>query len=241
MRRQKGTVWCDRAQPEDPRLQKKKMDAKQQAYLELHGGVGAGRTVPLSSNKIRHQNGKGPVGYSHSTLVGATVPQRLLANEVGDGEDDHSSEGGVFHRRTGSGRSSMGSITRFPSGYQRPQQGKTPPNENSDIPEAVETPGNASGKLNMAKQSSENSDVIGADKDSDNGKNIITGGGTSNDEELEDGFGEFSDMTAPNAAVSAAMRAKRAEELRRRGSVDDRTTSLTGGVKLYIANPDLSD
>jgi hypothetical protein len=93
----------------------------------------------------------------------------------------------------------------------------------------------------MAKQSSENSDVIGADKDSDNGKNIITGGGTSNDEELEDGFGEFSDMTAPNAAVSAAMRAKRAEELRRRGSVDDRTTSLTGGVKLYIANPDLSD
>ncbi|KAN0078697.1 hypothetical protein V8E54_005210 [Elaphomyces granulatus] len=217
MRRQKGTVWCDRAQPEDPRLQKKKMDAKQQAYLELHGGVGAGRTVTLSSNKIRHQNGKGPVGYSHSTLVGATVPQRLLANEVGDGEDDHSSEGGVFHRRTGSGRSSMGSISRFPSGYQRPQQGKTPPNENTDIPEAVETPGNASGKLNMAKQSSENSD------------------------ELEDGFGEFSDMTAPNAAVSAAMRAKRAEELRRRGSVDDRTTSLTGGVKLYIANPDLSD
>jgi len=92
--------------------------------------------------------------------------------------------------------------------------------------------------LNMAKQSSENSDMIGADKDSEN---IITGGSTSNDEELEDGFGEFSDMTAPNAAVSAAMRAKRAEELRRRGSVDDRTTSLTGGVKLYIANPDLSD
>jgi len=208
------------------------MEAKHLAYLELHGIAGGGRTATLPSNKIRHQNGKGAVGYSQSTLVGATVPQRLLANEVGDdGEDDHSSEGGMFHRRTGSGRSSMGSISRFPSGYQRPQQGKTPPNENSDIPELAETPGNA-------KPFSENNDVIGADKDSDNSKNIINY--NSNDEEQEDDFGGFSDMAAPNAAVSAAMRAKRAEELKRRGSVDDRTTSLTGG-RLYIANPDLSD
>ena len=215
------------------------MEAKHLAYQELHGIAGGGRTATLSTNKIRHQNGKGPVGYSQSTLVGATVPQRLLANEVGDdGEDDHSSEGGPFHRRTGSGRSSMGSITRFPSGYQRPQQGKTPPNENSDIPELTETPGNA-------KPFSENNDAIGAQKDSDNSKNIINynsniGGSSSNDEEQEDDFGGVSDMAAPNAAVSAAMRAKRAEELKRRGSVDDRTTSLTGG-RLYIANPDLSD
>ena len=47
-------------------------------------------------------------------------------------------------------------------------------------------------------------------------------------------------MSAPSAAQSATQRARRADELKRSGSVDDRTTSLTG-VRLFVANPDLSD
>lgn len=224
MRRQKGTVWCDRAQHEDPRLQAQKRAAKQRAYLELHGGAGNGRTGTLNSGKIRHQSKKEVPTYLPSSLVGATVPQRLLANEVGDDdEDDHSSEGGLIHRRTASGRSSMGSISRYPSGYQR-QQGKTPPNEHGDIPELAETSLNAQEMVVVGETILKN-DIVTTEKE---------------DDDEENGFGEISDMAAPNSAVVAAAKAKRVEELRRRGSVDDRTTSMTG-VKLFVANPDLSD
>jgi hypothetical protein len=60
------------------------------------------------------------------------------------------------------------------------------------------------------------------------------------DTELEKDFGGLGDMSAPAAADTAMHKAKKADDLRRRGSVDDRTTSLTG-VRLFIANPDLDD
>ena len=55
--------------------------------------------------------------------------------------------------------------------------------------------------------------------------------------EPEEYFGTVNEMSAPSAVLSAAERAKRAEELKRRGSVDDRSTSMTG-VRLFVANPD---
>lgn len=223
MRRQKGTVWCDRAQPEDPRVQAQRRMAKQRAYMELHGGAGSNslRTNTLASGKIRHSGKTGPPGgYSPSTLVGATVPLRLSANEIGDEDDDHSSEGGMYHhRRTNSNRSSLGSMTHYPSGYQRPQ-GKTPPNEHADIPEVVETAPPAEG---------DGSDSLREDSSS-----------AEQDAEQEQDFGGVTDMSAPSAADAAVQKAKKAEELRRRGSVDERTTSMTG-VRLFVANPDLSD
>lgn len=227
MRRQKGTVWCDRAQPEDPRLQAQKRAQKQRAYLELHGS--SGRSSTFASGKIRHSGKTGP-SFSPSTLVGAIVPPRLSANEIGDDdEDDRSSEGGPYHRRTGSARSSLGSMQRYPSGYQRPQ-GKTPPNEQADIPEVVET---AAAPPDAAAQDfdSASASLTSSQKDY-----------PSEEQEPHDehDFGNVSEMGAPAAANTAIQKAKKADDLRRRGSVDDRTTSLTG-VRLFVANPDADD
>jgi len=195
---------------------------KKRAYLEVHG-AGAGRSGG-SSGKIRH-GGKAGLDFSPSNLVGAKVPVRLSANEIGDADDDaHSSEGGIIHRRTGSGRSSLGS-NRYPSGYQRPQgtmgSNSTPPNEKSDLPDVSEnTP--------AEMQEEEKSRLSSLVKDD---------AATTHSSEQEDIVG---DMEAPSAAVASSQKIHKADELRRRGSVDERTTSMTN-VRLFVANPDLSD
>ncbi|KAJ5223763.1 hypothetical protein N7468_008305 [Penicillium chermesinum] len=220
MRRQKGTVWCDRAQPEDPRMREQALRDKRRAYLEVHGGGRSGHP----SSKNRH-GGKGGLDFSPSNLVSAKVPVRLSANEIGDAEDDALSNEGVIHRRTGSGRSSVGS-SRYPSGYQRPSgtmgSNSTPPSEKTDLPEVTENPP-------AEVREEEKSRVSSLTKDD---------AGTTHSSEQEDMVG---DMQAPSAAIAASEKAKKADELRRRGSVDERTMSL-GNVRLFVANPDdLSD
>lgn len=193
------------------------MADKKRAYLEVHG-AGAGRTGTLGSGKIKQ---KGTTDFSPSTLVGAAVPVRLSANEVGDADEDAHSDG--VHRRTGSGRSSLGSGHRYPSGYQRPPGShSTPPNEKTDLPEVSENP---------PAKSHEDEGAPAANEDTSSGQN------KEND---EDNFGILREMNAPSAAIAVTEKAKKAEELRRRGSVDDRSTSMTG-VRLFVANPDLSD
>ncbi|PYH98386.1 hypothetical protein BO71DRAFT_316506 [Aspergillus ellipticus CBS 707.79] len=227
MRRQKATVWCDRAQPEDPRLRAQKLVDKKRAYLEVHG-AGAGRSGTLGSGKNKH-SGKGTTDFSPSTLVGATVPVRLSANEVGDADEDAHSERGFPYRRTGSGRSSLGSISRYPSGYQRTPQGtmgsnSTPPNEKTDLPDVSEHPPAESLEAEQYEASIKDDAATSYSRGS----------------EMEDNFGSVGDMSAPSAASAAIQKAKKADELRRRGSVDERTTSMTN-VRLFVANPDLSD
>jgi hypothetical protein len=195
---------------------------KKRAYLEVHGAGRAGH-----SGKIRH-GGKAGLDFSPSNLVGASVPLRLSANEVGDGDDDsHSAEGVMMHRRTGSGRSSIAS-NRYPSGYHR-QQGtmgsnSTPPNEKTDLPEVSE---NTPAEIHEEEKSRLSSLV----------KDDAATTHTVNSSEQEDVVGE---MEAPSAAVHAAQKANKADELRRRGSVDERTTSMTN-VRFFVANPDDSD
>ncbi|KAI2244225.1 hypothetical protein LOZ05_000167 [Ophidiomyces ophidiicola] len=155
MRRQKATVWCDRAQAEDPREAHARRVAKQRALLEVQargptGGhsTGGGRSSTLASTgKIRHSSASKPTAFTTGTMVGAAVPLRLSANEIG-AHSTHS--------------------------------------------------------------------------------------------HLEDDFGMITDMAAPSGAAAAAQRHKAADELRRRGSVDDRTSSMAS-VRLFVANPDLSD
>jgi hypothetical protein len=223
MRRQKATVWCDRAQPEDARMREQALRDKKRAYLEVHG-AGSGRAGTLASGKIKH-GPKGAMEFSPSNLVGAKVPVRLSANEVGDGDDDTiSSDGGAIHRRTGSGRSSLGSAHRYPSGYSRPQgtmgSNSTPPNEKTDLPEVSE---NTPAEIHEEKKSG----LPSLHKD-----DAAT---THSSEQEQDDF--VGDMQAPNAATTAAEKAQRAAELRRRGSVDERTTTMTN-VRLFVANPD---
>lgn len=176
--------------------------------------------------KIRHHGVPRAPGYTPATLAGAGVPMRLSANEVGNAEDGgDDSESGRIHQRSGSGRSSMGS-SKFPSGYQRPQgrfsTGSTPPDGSpDDIPELAETP-------------------VPGDQTNDYFTQKSGNGESGSSGEREDSFGNLTEMAAPSGAVRAVESAKKAEELRRRGSVDDRSMTMSG-VRLFVANPDLSD
>lgn len=232
MRRQKATVWCDRAQPEDPRVRAQTLRDKKRAYLEVHG-AGAGRAGALASGKIRHGT-KGTKEFSPSNLVGAKVPVRLSANEVGDAEEDAHSSEGARHRRTGSGRSSLGS-QRYPSGYSRAQgtmgSNSTPPSEKTELPDVSE---NTPAEI-QAEEKSRVSSLV--QDDTATTHSSATHSSFTHSSEQED---FVPDMEAPSAAVAAAHNAKKVDELRRRGSVDERTTSMTN-VRLFVANPDLSD
>jgi len=265
MRKQKATVWCDRAQHEDPRLLAAQKAAKMRATMEVIGGPAAGRVSTSGSNslagsnrvtaKIRHHGKAGLVGYSPGDLVGGVggVPMRLSASEVegGDSDDDADSGnmaygGGTYHRRTGSGRSSVGSGRRgltysrqsgASSTGGRWSSGNTPPNERQnsmdDVQEAGETP--VPGTHQRAK------DYFSADGNGDGTRSA--GSGSSG--ERADAVGELNTVDAARLASNSLLKStvtreksvKNPDELRRRGSVDDRTMTMSAG-RLYIANPD---
>jgi hypothetical protein len=121
MRKQKATVWCDRAQLEDPRILAAQRQAKMRAVAEVAGGNNHAHARVSSSSagmvggvrsKIRHHGAPKASAYSGANLAGAVgVPMRLSASEVdeNDSDDDQSSTGHRYHSRTGSGRSSLGS------------------------------------------------------------------------------------------------------------------------------------
>ena len=199
----------------------------------MSNGAGSGRTSTAGSGsmvgKIRHHGVPKAPGYVPANMTGAGVPLRLSANEVGNLEDEEDASSARFHARTGSGRSSQGSA-RFPSGYQRPQQGRfstgsTPPSEqagsiNEEPDDPFETPVPVPRK-----------DYFYERKES---------GGSGGSLEREDSFGDIKEMQGPSSALTAAEKAKKVEDLRRRGSVDERTMTMSG-VRLYVANPDMDD
>lgn len=228
MRKQKATVWCDRSQNLDPRVAQAQRAAKQRAVLEVTGaGLNSARTSTINSSgiagKIRHGGIPKAPGYSPANMSGAGVPLRLSANEtLGDDEDDARSYGdnGMVHGRSGSGKSSASSA-QYRSGYPRQEQGRfsglnTPPSGEvspgrEGIPELNEAEQERRGLPQSPKRNS------------------------------EDSFGAIGDLRGPSALNKAVAEAKNAEDLRRRGSVDERATSMTAGVRLYVANPDLDD
>ena len=157
MRKQKATVWCDRAQHEDPRIVAQQKAAKIRAAREIHTGISAeGRTSTSGSmgssslgvrSKIRHHGLPKATGYS-ANLVGGGVPMRLSANEVGDEGTYNRTADKAQHQRTDSAKSS-GSGGKYMNVEQRQHdrysqnsiptiQGGSP--ENGDIPELQETP-----------------------------------------------------------------------------------------------------
>ena len=233
MRRQKATVWCDRSQSTDPRLAAAQKAARHRAALEVSGVTSAGRTNTLNSGggvvgKIRHGGVPMAKGYVPVNLNGASVPMRLSANEMIGDEDEGLSQGenSMVHGRSGSGRSSTNSA-KYRSGYPRTDGGRfsttsTPPSEGSpgqSIPEQPETRHSTINKK----------DYFISDED-----RISLG-------ENEDSFGELKDMLGPSSVQQATTQAKKAEDLRRRGSVDERAMSMGTGVRLFVANPDLDD
>lgn len=189
--------------------------------------------------KIRH-HGKTPVvGFApgdHHVGVGG-VPLRLSATEVeaeSSDDEDPQAASRLHHRRTGSsGRSSTASGRRG-IGYR--------------------TSGGGSGSLTGRRWSPgdtpERSDSLVEDQPGDNapvtadnasGKARSTASGSS--AERADNVGELGNAPrlASNSLLHSALTREKSvkspEELRRRGSVDERTATLTSG-RLFIANPD---
>ncbi|KAH6665740.1 hypothetical protein B0J14DRAFT_211101 [Halenospora varia] len=261
MRKQKATVWCDRAQHEDPRLLAAQRQAKMRATMEVIGGGGTARLSTSGSGslasgnrvtaKIRHHGKANLVGYSPGDLVGGVggVPMRLSASEVegGDSDDDGDSGKNVgYHHRTGSGRSSVGSGRRGltysrqsggSSTVGRWSSGNTPPGERERQGSvgslAEETP--VPGGHQRAK------DYFAADGSVDRTRSV--GSGSSG--ERNDSVPELNNADAARLASNSLLKStvtrekstKNPDELRRRGSVDDRTMTMSAG-RLYIANPD---
>ncbi|KAI5461448.1 hypothetical protein BGZ63DRAFT_404301 [Mariannaea sp. PMI_226] len=249
LRKQKATVWCDRAQYEDPRIAAQQRAAKNRAAREVIGGAGqpVGRTsTGLSTGgkvsgklpKIRHHAKTPVVGYApgeNHVGVGG-VPMRLSATEV-EGEssedEDISTLGRSQHRRTGSsGRSSTASGRRGlnyrSSGGMGSQSGRRYSPDN--------TPERSGSLVEAAPE-----EILGGPDDVASGKARSTRSGSS--AERADNVGELG--SAPRLAANSLMHSaltreksvKNADELRRRGSVDERTSTLTSG-RLFIANPD---
>lgn len=240
LRKQKATVWCDRAQYEDPRLVAQQRAAKQRANQEVFSRSGQGRTSTGISSagkvaaKIRHHGKPGVVGYTpENNYIGVGgVPLRLSATEVEaeDSDDDDLSMRRLHHRRTGSsGRSSTGSgrraAYRISSGP--PQAGKkwspgdTPERRGSMAEGQAEyQPGED--KLDRAQSTRSGSSAEKADALPELGQASAA---------------KLASNSLLNAALTREKSVKNPEELRRRGSVDERTMTLSTG-RLYIANPD---
>ncbi|KAI9771548.1 MAG: hypothetical protein M1839_002791 [Geoglossum umbratile] len=247
MRKQKATVWCDRSQLEDPRLLAQQKAAKLRAAMEIIGNGpsvtgGASSTNSAATNsvrKIRHHNKNNP-SFSPATLVGVGgVPMRLSASEVGDEEDSDEERDSQYsyHKRTGSGRSSIGSTHRRPVGL------------HAVNPALSMTSGTSLGKAGIPSSGGSSSPNTVELEASNLGKTAKKGdyfgnatGGSSGSSSRENSFGNVGQL-APRQAKNPLAReksVKNPDELRRRGSVDDRTTTMSAG-RLFVANPDLSD
>lgn len=242
LRKQKATVWCDRAQYEDPRLAAQQRAAKQRANQEVFARSGQGRTsTGISSGagkvaaKIRHHGKPGVVGYTpENNHIGVGgVPLRLSATEVEgeDSDDDDLSMGRLHHRRTGSsGRSSTTSgrraATYRTSGGVAQGGKKWSP---GDTPERTGS---------LAESQAE---YQPGDDRLDRPQSVRSGSSA----EKADALPELSKTSAAklasnsllNAALTREKSVKNPEDLRRRGSVDERTMTLSSG-RLFIANPD---
>jgi len=262
MRKQKATVWSDRAQHEDPRHVQAQRAAKLRATLEIHGGAQPGRTGTSGSGsmvgskqtiaKIRHHGKSSLVGYTPGNYVGiGGVPMRLSATEVegGDSDDDvESGAGGMHHRRSGSGRSSVSSVRRGltyarqsgASGASgRWSAGHTPPSER----EGVESLNDLAEETPVQTGHPRTKDYFASG--GGGGSTHSMGSGSSG--ERADGLAELDGgadaaRLASNSLLKSTITreksTKNPDELRRRGSVDDRTMTMSAG-RLFVANPDV--
>ena len=238
MRKQKATVWCDRAQHEDPRLAAQHKAAKIRAAREITGKVPEGRTSTSGSmgsgsmgvrSKIRHHAQPKATGYSYANMVGGGVPMRLSASEVGDDGnqyDETDRKTSMTDQRTSTRRSSNDRrLLEIEQRHRnRYSQGSTVQGESpqENIPELEETPIGEEGY----QQSSEYFP-----------RSTAHGSGSSS--EHENSFGNVGKLEAPKVEKVR----KTSEELRRRDSVDERTNTMgyLGQGRLFVANPDLSD
>jgi hypothetical protein len=235
MRKQKATVWCDRAQYEDPRILAAQRQAKARAVQEVAGGShhapprsasGSSGVVGGVRSKIGRHHGMPKASlYAPQTYAGSGVPMRLSASEVDEGsdEDGGSQKADNYHHRTGSGRSSLGSARRmsYANPVGRVSSNSTPPQNSSpeDLEDLQEEP--TPNQFDSSDNYFEHTKT-----------NLSSGSGSSG----ERNFGDVGAMPVSLPKIEK----KGTDDLVRRGSVDERTMTM-GNTRLFIANPDLSD
>jgi len=237
LRKQKATVWCDRAQYEDPRLVAQQKAAKHRASQEVSGGRTAARTSTGISGpgkvaaKIRHHGKPGVVGYTpENNYIGVGgVPLRLSATEV-EGEDsdddDASAQRGLHHRRTGSsGRSSTAS-RRGTASYRT---------------STILASGTAGKRWSPNGSTLEDQGPFQGAEPIERTQSTHSGSSAERADALPDLAPTNAARMASNSLLNAALTREKSvrnpEDLKRRGSVDERTMTLTSG-RLFIANPD---
>ncbi|KAL9100189.1 MAG: hypothetical protein Q9163_004410 [Psora crenata] len=242
MRKQKATVWCDRAQHEDPRIVAQQKAAKIRAAKEIKGAgrISEGRSSTSGSmgsgshgvRKIRHHGVPKASGYSSANILGGGVPMRLSANEVGDEGTYNGSPNGsrtTGHHRTSSAHSRESRSQFLTVDAQQPRRyshGSTPISgpggSPEDIAELEETP--------MAGNHQQHTDYFSSEPGHGGS------GGSGGSSEGESSFGNLTQMEAPKAKKEGPS----SDLLERRGSVDERanTMGFMGRGRLFVANPD---
>lgn len=167
-------------------------------------------------------------------MVGGGVPMRLSASEVGDEGTQYDDERKTSMNNTRTSTASNSIDNRYldvdTKRRNRYSQGSTPnsaESPSSNIPELEENPAPNPNQYQPAHKNPPPPPTT-----------TRTSGSSS---ERENSFGNIGKMEAPRSEEKP--RKKTEEELRRRGSVDERTNTMgyMGQGRLFVANPDLSD
>jgi hypothetical protein len=238
--------------------------AKMRATKEVVGGPNPVRISTSGSSgiagsnrvtaKIRHHGKAGLVGYSPGDLVGGVggVPMRLSASEVeGEDSDDDadSSMAPQYHQRSGSGRSSVGSgrsgrrgLTYRQSGASSTKwsSGNTPPSERERLDSAGGYTDTTETPVPVGHQ--RHKDYFTVNNGNGDGTTSVGSGSSGERNDSVPEIGSAARLASNSLLKSTVTREKSVrnpEELRRRGSVDERTATMTMSAgRLYIANPD---
>lgn len=233
-------------------------------HSTLHSMTGGVRS------KMRPHGVQKAQQYTPVAHLASGVPLRLSAREVEDDEDDANGadedhlavRNSNAHTRSGSGRSSVASssggngqrlssmygVGRPSTGTNRSSDSGTPPQTRASVASTYDASQSA-GRARADTQSTVRSEG-GAEPtpvpDRFRGEDYFSGssGAASKAaaaaEEEEASFGGVGGLPK-RVGGKPMVDEKTAEELQRRGSVDERTTTMRGYGRLFVANPDLSD
>lgn len=156
---------------------------------------------------------------------------RLSATEVDENDSDEENDSKYVNHpdRNGSGRSSLGS-GRKGNNYLGPGLGYS----NGSTPQSGHSPVGSMGDVLEEETPMPNEYSV---HQNDYFQQTGGNGDSGDSAEAEQSFGKIGGL--PKRMSKVEQDRKTSEELRRRGSVDDRSMTMTG--RLFIANPDLSD
>ena len=199
--------------------------------------------------KMRHHGAPKARQYNPTPNAASGVPMRLSAREVDDNEseDDHLAPK-PLHQRSGSGRSSVGSQGRASSIYgpggpgvmtRGSSESNTPPQTRGTVVAGEQQ------RQRATTQDSTGTDPTPVPSDFQRADYFAQRGSTknttpgSNVAEQENEFGKVG--TLPHRVRDIKEEDDKNDDLHRRGSVDERSTTMRGYGKLFVANPDLSD